>query len=1329
MNRFYLLVILLTSFLLNVHGSINANYYFSRVDSESGLSQINVKSILQDSYGFMWFGTRNRLNRFDGISNKVFDCYDPILRRRNNNISAIFEDKNKNLWIGTDKGIYIFDPVYEKFSFFIDKTTTNIQITDWVSDIQSDLENNIWIVIPNEGLFRYNINLDKLFHYPIGNIETPNQGGNPQCLFIEKSGMVWVGTNGNGVYLYDKQSDTFSQYLADNNGSSLRGENIYTMCDYGDELILGIHEGRLRKFHKRKNTLTDVNAPEVHFKIIRHVLRKDNELWVGTDAGLFIINELENYVIQLREDPMYSHSLSDNIIDKIYLDKENGVWIGTRFGGVNHLAKKGIDFECYVPLSTGNSINSRRLRGMKEDSEGNIWIASEEMGLTLFNPKTKSFKRIGENKLIDNYKNSKILSIYLEENQAWVGFFKNGLDIIELPSYKTNHQSAEALNLDEASVYAICEDRHGKIWIGNGWGVFVGDKHRKDFKRVDEFGLSYIFDIMEDSKGYIWVATLGNGIFKYNPYSNQFSHYMNDIEDENSLSSNSISDITETSLGDIWFSTDRGGICRYNESSDSFTSFSLKDGLPDDIAFKIIEDKNHNLWFGTNNGLVKFNPQTKSVKVFSKNDGLPINQFNYKSALQSSSGKFYFGGLNGLIAFDPYNFVENKFIPPVYITRLTLFNREYDLHTEDSPLKKAIYQTKKIILNYNQSNIGFEFVALSYTAPKANRYAYIMEGIDNEWTYTNTNQSASYAKLAPGKYTFKVKGSNNDGIWNDEGTQIEIEILPPWWQSNLALIIYFAMFFSIVYYSLISYRKKTEKRHAEKQRLFESEKEKELYSSKVEFFTNIAHEIRTPVTLINGPLESMLELDIQNPELNKSLNVMKKSTSELLGLVNQLLDFRKVDSNKFLLNITKQNISALLDDIYSNFEPTARHQHKTIKFLLPDKDVYMPFDIGAISKVFNNLFTNALRYSDHYIEIILKEENELVSIQFRNDGDIIPAELREKIFDPFFQVNKHRNNTSSSGIGLSLARSLTELHHGKLLYNEYKNMNEFVVQLPSIQFNARPEPVPENNYIVEDDELINDKNNAEIILVVEDNPEMLDFIAYKLQKKMHFIVEVAQNGKEALQILKEKNIDIILSDVMMPEMDGFELCKNVKEDIEFSHIPVVLLTARNDLESKIHGLKMGADAYVEKPFSMNHLNTQLTTLLNNRKKERESFMRKPFLPVQNIGMNKADEQFIQKIIDIIQENITDSEFNVERLSEHVYMSRSSLHRKIKALTELTPVDFIRLIRLKKSVELIQIGDYRVSEVCYLVGINSPSYFIKLFQKQFGMTPKEFIKQQ
>ena len=1313
-KSFILLFLVFSSLFVKAENTDYANYYFTKINGGNGLSQTNVKAIIQDSYGFMWFGTRNRLNRYDGTTMKVFDCYDTDLQRGNNNISSLFEDEDKKLWVGTDKGIFIFDPVSQKFSFFRTSTSDNIQIIDWVEDIRQDLNNNIWIVIPNQGLFRYHLPDKQLVRYSIGNTQMPDQG-NPQCICIESNGMVWVGTNGGGVYLYNKSTDSFTQYLGNSEGDSLKNENIYTICDDGEELVLGIHEGRLRKLNKRRNTLSDVDAPDVHYKIIRCVSRFNNELWVGTQAGLFIINELEHKVVHIQEDRLNPYALSDNVVEKIYRDRENGVWIGTMLGGLNYLPNRGFNFEYYIPMSAGNSIGSRRIRELKEDKQGNIWIASQDAGLSIFDPKKKQFRNIGKKEGLSFNTNNIVLGMLLQNDRAWIGLFKNGLDIIQLLQFSVRHYSGADLKLDESSIYALCEDRYGQIWLGNGWSVYKSDRQQMNFKRMDAFGLNYIYDILEDSNGFIWVATLGNGVFKYNPLNDSIRHYTNIPQDKTSLSSNSVSNITETSLGDIWFATDRGGICRYNPDTDNFISFSIPDGFPDDVAYKIIEDKNHLLWFGTNNGLVRFNPVSKEVKIFSHNNGLPFKEFNYKSALAATNGIFYFGGLEGLIAFNPYSFRENQFVPPVYITGINVAH---------VPLRQSVIHSHKITLNYNQSNIGFEFVALSYIAPQANQYAYKMEGIDADWIYTNNTHSASYANLPPGKYIFRVKGSNNDGLWNEKGTFVEVKILPPWWQTKIAIIAYFALLILLVYYLLKQYKRRTEKKQIEKQKLFEVEKEKELYNSKVEFFTNIAHEIRTPVTLINGPLEVMQEMNLQDPEITKNLRIMRRNTSELMELVNKLLDFRKVDSNKFPVNISLHNLSEILRTIYDHFEPTIAHLNKSITLSLPADDIFVPIDKEAFIKIINNLLSNALRYSEHIIEVNLTQQGESVFIRVRNDGNLIPEEEREKIFDPFYQVSKHRNSAAGSGIGLSLARSLTEMLNGNLSYDEQDNLNTFILQLPVKQIEK--EEVPESDYILTEKEDEQGNPYAEIILIVEDNEEMLSFIAKQLRKK--FAVEKALNGVEALKILEEKTISLVLSDIMMPEMDGFELCKSIKNNLDYSHIPVVLLTAKNDLESKIQGLEMGADAYVEKPFSMSHLITQLTTLLNNRRREKEAFMRKPFLPIQHIGMNKADEQFIQRVIDIIQENITDSDFNVERLSESVFMSRSNLHRKIKALTELSPTDFIRLIRLRKAAKLIQIGEYRIGEVCYLVGINSSSYFIKLFQKQFGVTPKEFAKQ-
>jgi len=1325
-------VILLISFLFLLYFQSKANsldYYFTRINGENGLSQNNVKSIVQDSWGFMWFGSRNKLNRYDGISIKVFDVNDVVQKRSNNNIAALFEDAHKQLWVGTDKGIFIFDPITEKFSFFGMKTKDGIQINDWVSDIRSDADNNIWIVIPNQGLFLYHLEENRLEHFTLGNTLVPDQG-NPECMCIEQNGSIWIGTNGGGVYHYNKSRKTFTQYLGNANGSSLKGQNIFTMCDYGEELVIGIHEGKLMKLHKRKNTLTDVEAPEVNYKIIRNVQFINEKLWVGTQFGLFVVDEKHKTVSHIHEEIANPNSLADNVVEKIYEDKEGGIWVSSYFGGVSYLPNQGMNFEKYTPTLEAGTISSKRISALKESENGNIWVGTEDGGLNILNPTTKSFIQHSKNLGNPTY-NMKILSILLQKDKALIGYFKNGIDIIHFPGYNKSHLTGPQLGLPEASPYALCEDRFGKIWLGNGWGVFVCDNDHLKFERVKELGWIYVYDILEDSEGNIWVATMGNGVFKFDPYTKVIKHYMFKSDDHTSLSSNSVSSISETTKGTIWFSTDRGGICRYNKDKNNFTSFSIADGLPDDVAYKILEDNYKNLWFGTNKGLVRFNPESKEIRVFTHNDGLLGNQFNYKSALATKSGKLYFGGYDGLIAFDPYQFKENKYIPPVYITKLSIYNKEPIIGGDNSPLKKSIIHTKKLVLNYTQSNISFDFVALSFTAPRSNRYAYKMDNLDKEWTYTTENHSVSYSKLPPGNYIFRVKGANNDGIWNNTETKLEVVILPPWWQSKPALFIYLVLIILSLYYFLRWNDQKHERNNLEKQKLFESEKEKELYSAKVEFFTDIAHEIRTPLTLINGPLESLKEMNIEDQDIKKNLHIMEENTNHLLSLINQLLDFRKIDNNKFTIKLKPCNINQMLEEMNTRFELLTEQRKKKIELKIPKEIIEASVDKDGLTKILNNLFVNAMKYSNERIIIELSTlENQFFSIKISNDGELIPKEESEKVFDPFYQLDKNRNSAGSTGIGLSLARSIAQLHNGFLyLDTSVSDMNCFILELPLTQekqvwvddSNSNVE-----NSIIENPELHAEKGSLPTLLILEDNIEMLSFIADKL--KINFIVEKATNGLEGLKILENKNVDIIISDVKMPEMDGYEFCSKVKNNVEYSHIPIVLLTAKNDLESKIKGLTLGADAYIEKPFSFGHLLTQLNTLINNRMREREAFMQKPFLPIQHIGMNKADEQFIEKIVEIINENITDSNLNVEKLSELVFMSRSSLHRKITALSDLTPTDFIRLIRLKKAAELIQDGKYRIGEICYLVGINSSSYFTKLFQKQFGMTPKEFHKQ-
>lgn len=788
----------------------------------------------------------------------------------------------------------------------------------------------------------------------------------------------------------------------------------------------------------------------------------------------------------------------------------------------------------------------------------------------------------------------------------------------------------------------------------------------------------------------------------------------------------------QDSKGNIWLSTDRGGLCRYNMKEDNFTRFSVEEGMPDDVAYKVLEDDYGYLWFGTNRGLVRFNPDTKDIRVFTVNDGLCGNQFNYKSAVKGSDGKFYFGSIEGLISFNPNIKEQTTDVPPIYITRFSIFNEEVTVRTPDSPLKQSIIETDKIVLPYNKANISFDIAMLSYSTSQTNEYFYKLEPVDKQWISTRTGNSISYANLSPGKYVLHLRATTNGA--KSETRQyakrsLTIVILPPWYASAWAYLIYTILAVCIFTAWFYWYRKHKNEQFSEKQKLFETEKEKELNQNKVEFFTEIAHEIRTPLTLINGPLEIIQEMNIPNEQLNKNLNVIAVNTKRLLNLASQLLDFQKMGANKLTLNYETVNVSQLLIETINRFEPTFTHQQKELKAEKIENGIIARIDKEAITKILSNLLNNALKYGNQNISVCLYKHDGKFSVSVSSDGTKIPKERAEQIFEPFYQSATRKKEKQGVGIGLALARSLALLHKGTLMLDTEQNDNTFVLTVPVNMENTMDSV---NEQLGPADIPLNDTTSAEknpkgkVILIVEDEESIRDFMKERLSQL--FIVETASNGQEALSVIQKEHIDLIISDVMMPVMNGYEFCAAVKSDINLSHIPIIFLTAKNDIDSKVKGLKVGAEAYIEKPFSYDYLKAQILSLLNNRQKEREAFSKRPFFPVQNMQMSKEDEEFMNKVIEVIYANLKDETFNVERMAEELCLSRSSLLRKIKTLFNLSPIDFIRLIRLKKAAELIQEGQYRVGEICYMVGFSSHSYFSKLFCKQFGMTPKDFEKQ-
>ena len=621
---------------------------------------------------------------------------------------------------------------------------------------------------------------------------------------------------------------------------------------------------------------------------------------------------------------------------------------------------------------------------------------------------------------------------------------------------------------------------------------------------------------------------------------------------------------------------------------------------------------------------------------------------------------------------------------------------------------------------------------MGYSTSGTNQLQYKLEGFDKEWYTTDSNNPvATYTNLKPGSYTFSVKSSNYQGEWNGETKSIQVQIHPPFWKSTWAYILYIIVTSGLIIYSIYRFRKRMiDKQKLQFERL-ESEKEKELYHAKIDFFTNIAHEIRTPLTLIKGPLENILKKnDLNEKEVKENLNIMEQNTLRLLNLTNQLLDFRKTETKGFSLNFMTYNISEILKETYNRFLPTAKQNYLEFNLQLPEKDFYAPVDKEALTKILSNLFNNAVKYAQSNIIVQLDIQPEgnpnMFMITVSNDGTLIPKDMEEDIFKPFVQIKNTDNGqrTAGTGIGLPLARSLAELHKGKL-YLKNEDQICFCVELPITQENV----IQLSKHYIEDSPNIPDRHlattpeNQNTILVIDDDPEILSFVSKQLQNTYKIIT--ATNGKEALDILETESVNLIVSDVMMPEIDGFELCKRLKNNINYSHIPIILLTARATLQSKIEGIELGADAYIEKPFSTEYLLVKIATLLTNLEKLRKAFTSSPFVEARTIALSNADEKFLDKLTETIKKNISEPEFNVDILAREMNMSRSSLHRKIKSIAQITPNEYIQLERLKTAAQLLQSGNYKINEICYIVGFNSSSYFAKCFQKQFGVLPKEF----
>ncbi|WP_277134800.1 hybrid sensor histidine kinase/response regulator transcription factor [Bacteroides congonensis] len=1311
-------------------------HYFKNLSVQNGLSQNTVNTILQDKQGFMWFGTKDGLNRYDGLSFRKFKHDDRSQRSIGNNfITALYEDEKGNIWVGTDVGLYIYYPEKDFFEHFTGLSAENTKIEHTVTAISGDNQGCVWVAVESQGLFCYELEKEKLRNYTLENFSFLTT--NVQTFAFDNSGTLWIGCYGDGLFYSKDRLKTLHPYLSPvDNKETYANDVVISLvkgaynCLYVGSLKGGVKELNLTSNKLHDLLLADENGESVFCREL--LVASDNELWIGAESGLYIYNLRLGKFVHLCSSINDPYSLSDNAIYSLCKDREGGIWIGSYFGGVNYYPRFYTNFEKYYPKGTENGLHGKRVREFCQDNQGILWIGTEDGGLNRFNPKTKTFSFFTPSNAFTN-----VHGLCLIGDHLWVGTFSKGVKVVDTRTgaiVKTYRKTDSPRSLIDNSVFSICRTATGDIYLGTLFGLLRYNKQSDDFDRIPELNGRFVYDIKEDSGGNLWLATYANGAYCYNVSEKKWKNYLHDENNPKSLPYDKVVSIFEDSHRQVWLTTQGGGFCLFHPETETFTSYNLADGLPNDVVYQIVEDKDGLFWLTTNNGLVCFQPTTGAMKVYTTSNGLLGDQFNYRSSFETEDGTIYLGSIDGFVAFNPKNFSENKSLPSIVITDFLLFGKEVYVGEPGSPLEKSITFSDELVLQSNQNSFSFRVAALDFQAPRMSKIMYKLDGFDADWLTVGESPIITYSNLRYGNYTFRVKVSNSDGVWNEEGISLKVHILPPFYLSVWAYIVYALLIIGCSLCAVMYFKRRSNRKHRRQMEKFEQEKEREVYNAKIDFFTNVAHEIRTPLTLIKGPLENIILKKQVDTETREDLNVMKQNTERLLNLVNQLLDFRKTESQGFRLNFTECNVTEILRETYRRFTSLAKQKGLNFVLNVPEQDFYAHVNQEAFTKIISNLLNNAVKYAETYVHLFLNLNGTGAEKKFYvhtvNDGVIIPDEMKEEIFKPFIRFNEEEDGkiTTGTGIGLALSRSLAELHQGTLTMLEGEEANTFCLMLPVeqdsvIKLVVEPNFVEASKVSERQVGLMENKANKPTVLVVDDNPNMLSFVVRQLENS--YIVLTATNGVEALEALDINEVTLIVSDVVMPRMDGFELCRVIKSKLDYSHIPIVLLTAKTNIQSKIEGLELGADAYIEKPFSVEYLQACIANLINSREKLRQAFTQSPFVAANTMALTKADEEFMKKLNEIIQNNYYNPDFSMDDIVDLLNMSRSNFYRKIKGVLNLSPNEYLRLERLKRAAQLLKEGNARVNEICYMVGFNSPSYFSKCFQKQFGVLPKEF----
>jgi len=1340
-------------------------YKFKRLNTLNGLPSNDIQRIYQGRDGYIWIASRNGLFQYDGYSVTAFrsNLYNPELLS-NNNICCLSEDFKQRLWIGTYKGLNMLDRKTGRIVQINRKEFINNTISSVLATKKGEI-----LLGTDQGLYQYIYETDSCILYNRHNTNGVFPETSVKSMIEDSYGHIWVGTWNSGLFRYEPEKGEYYSYPQMNNQNS--AHELFE--DSRKRIWIGTWGGGLqllenaydmekvswRTFEKQTNNPNSL-PNNIIYSISEDINSK--KIWTGTREGLSILdNEKDGYFTNYYPGGS-EQTISDNEVNSIIRDNQGMMWLGLLRGGVNIVSTRKPYFTSYALNSLKKDLNTNSIGCMFVDKNEIMWLGVSGYGLVLYDRGTNKYILPSGSEEFSFIKVPSVISItqMLSNGQIWLGTHNLGLYV-----YDKNRKSKEKITwyppdetpwLSGHQIYTIFEDSEANRWIGSNYGLTMVSP---EFEYIRFDSLEYdgkklrsaiIVDIEEGEKDEIWAASNNSGIYKISGSGKNLSNYYltNYSVSNGKLNSTNVSDIHKDSRGRIWVGSEGGGLNLYDRSKDSFIPVHKLWNLPGDAIYNILEDEKGDLWMGTNSGLMKLHIQddlkNASFRVYTISDGLLNNSFSRKAFFKTDKGEMFFGGNQGLNSFYPEKLTENtSAFPPVIITDIKIHNHPWnDL---DEKVRSRISEltpefTKEIRLDYKNNNFTIEFATLGYETSWQYTYAYKLEGFDTQWQYTEASRRfAYYNNLKPGTYMFHLKTTNANGVWSNQIVSLKVVILPPPWETWWAYLIYISILIGIItfVYRMLSNRMKLE--NELQLRELEQTKAEELNHAKLQFFTNITHELLTPLTIISASVD---DLKMQAPQYAKHYQVMVNNINRLIRLLQQILEFRKAETGNLKLKVSRGDLAAFVTNSIESFQPLIKK--KKMNFSVICDPLHFPayFDPDKLDKILYNLLSNASKYNKEGGNITVRlhrdEVRDFAIISVADDGMGISKDAQKDLFKRFYEGDYRKFKTIGTGIGLSLTKDLVALHGGEILVESDEGKGTvFKVVFPIERKAFREDEIDdtlidtktteiEYDNISEEEDFLYDNKSCFNVLLVEDNEDLLQLMVKLLGTDYN--IYTASNGKEGLEVLNKEEIDLVVSDIMMPVMDGVELCKVIKSEFEYSHIPVLLLTAKTGETDRINAYESGADSYLTKPFNLSILHARIKNLLKARERINKDFKKQLVFEAKELNYTSIDEEFLKKAIECVHENLSDPNYDQSQFIKDMGTSRSTLFRKMKSLTGLSYVSFIRNVRLKAACRIMEEKkNVRISELAYAVGFNDPRYFSSCFKKEFSMLPREYYE--